>query len=728
MSRRRQIEIELARQELARRRASVAHASLRRRVERKASGHVPAARVAPMPPVPMPRVAAEAEVLDAEPFEPDVLDDADAPTVAIPLPAALATSEGEADADGADEDGADDPQLEPEREADHEPESEPEPEGEPEADAEEEPEPGLEPEPALEPSLESEPAPAPKPTAGREAAAADERAPRRARRGLAVGIGIAAAVAVYVVAQAIAAQFVPRDTVIMGRDISGLGADEARTVIAELANAANAEDVAVLAGDVVATRAPAELGLRFDADATASQVVGFTLNPSRLIAHATGAGELLPVVSVDESALASAGASLKAELDSELTEAVITFVGARVVATDGAAGIDLDAAATAERIREGWPFEAAVPAVGEITQPALTTAEARRFERVMNEHVFAKAITLTSPNGNVVLSPEELAGYVGYTLKDGLATLTVDGRRLGADLLAQRPDLENGPRNASVVFDAAHMLVVDPGDPQRVLDHASLEAAVVAAATSIGRTEPLPYVETPPEVTAADLDIADFKERISSFSTPLTPREPRRERNITNAAKRLAGTIVQPGEVFSLAAAIGPIDAANGYVEAGVIINNKHTDGMGGGLSQMATTTYNAAYFAGLEDVQHRPHSEWFARYPAGREATLSLPGLDLKFRNNTPYALLINSYVENARVYVDIWSTPYYTVETEASGHYNITSAATIYDSSPGCTPESPKQGFTVTNIRRVYLDGELVAEEPYTWTYRAVPRIICE
>src|SRR5690606_6834851 len=256
-------------------------------------------------------------------------------------------------------------------------------------------------------------------------------------------------------------------------------ADEARTVIAELANAANAEDVAVLAGDVVATRAPAELGLRFDADATASQVVGFTLNPSRLIAHATGVGELLPVVSVDESALASAGASLKAELDSELTEAVITFVGARVVATDGAAGIDLDAAATAERIREGWPFEAAVPAVGESTQPAVTPAEARRFERVMNEHRVAEAVEVTS-----------------HTVNHGSPTLTVSGRRLGADLLAQRPDLENGPRNASVVFDAAHMLVVDQGDPQRVLDHASLEAAVVAAATSIGRTEPLPYVET----------------------------------------------------------------------------------------------------------------------------------------------------------------------------------------------------------------------------------------
>src|SRR5690606_41405853 len=108
---------------------------------------------------------------------------------------------------------------------------------------------------------------------------------------------------------------------------------------------------------------------------------------------------------------------------------------------------------------------------------------AGRLERVMNRHAFAKPLTVARPNGNVVLSSEELAGYVGYTLKDGRATLTVDGRRLGADLLAQRPDLENGPRKASVVFDAAHMLVVDQGDPQRVLDHASLEAAVVAAAT-----------------------------------------------------------------------------------------------------------------------------------------------------------------------------------------------------------------------------------------------------
>jgi hypothetical protein len=83
---------------------------------------------------------------------------------------------------------------------------------------------------------------------------------------------------------------------------------------------------------------------------------------------------------------------------------------------------------------------------------------------------------------------------------------------------------------------------------------------------------------------------------------------------------------------------------------------------------------------------------------------------------------------VEDARIYVDMWSTPYFTVETSDSGKYNIRNGGTVVQSGPECVSESAKQGFTITNTRRIYLDGELVSEEPFTWTYRAVPRVICE
>ena len=67
---------------------------------------------------------------------------------------------------------------------------------------------------------------------------------------------------------------------------------------------------------------------------------------------------------------------------------------------------------------------------------------------------------------------------------------------------------------------------------------------------------------------------------------------------------------------------------------------------LGGGLSQISTTTYNAAYFAGMDIVTHKPHSRWFSRYPEGREATIWSPDLDMKFKNSTPYGVLVQAWV----------------------------------------------------------------------------------
>ena len=107
--------------------------------------------------------------------------------------------------------------------------------------------------------------------------------------------------------------------------------------------------------------------------------------------------------------------------------------------------------------------------------------------------------------------------------------------------------------------------------------------------------------------------------------------------NIKRAAEQINGTIIQPGETFSLNATTNPRDAAHGYVEAGIIEDGHPARGIGGGVSQVATTLYNAAYFAGMTNVEHKEHSFYISRYPAGREATVFDNLIDLKFRNDNP-------------------------------------------------------------------------------------------
>ena len=163
--------------------------------------------------------------------------------------------------------------------------------------------------------------------------------------------------------------------------------------------------------------------------------------------------------------------------------------------------------------------------------------------------------------------------------------------------------------------------------------------------------------------------------------------------NITNGASKISGTLIRPGETFSLTEALGPIDAAHGYVEAGAIVSGEHTDAWGGGLSQVSTTTYNAAFLAGFEDVEHRPHSEWFARYPEGREATIFTGTLDMRWKNNTPYGALVQAWVSDGRVYVRVWGTKHWTVESITSPRSGVVAPTTVYSQSPTCEAQSAGQ-----------------------------------
>ena len=104
------------------------------------------------------------------------------------------------------------------------------------------------------------------------------------------------------------------------------------------------------------------------------------------------------------------------------------------------------------------------------------------------------------------------------------------------------------------------------------------------------------------------------------------------------------GTLLKPGETFSLNETVGERTAENGFVKGFIIEDGIFKEDYGGGVSQSATTTFNAAFFAGLEDVEHKPHSFYIDRYPVGREATVAWPSVDLKFTNDTPYGVLIQA------------------------------------------------------------------------------------
>jgi hypothetical protein len=164
-------------------------------------------------------------------------------------------------------------------------------------------------------------------------------------------------------------------------------------------------------------------------------------------------------------------------------------------------------------------------------------------------------------------------------------------------------------------------------------------------------------------------------------------------------------------------------------VEAPQISGGKLEDGVGGGVSQVATTLFNAAFFAGLKIEAHQPHSFYISRYPAGREATISMGGPDLIFVNDWDASLLISAVAGSNDITIRLFSTSFgRRVETTTGEPYDYTEPEEIEVVDPSLQPGEREveqytgaAGFTVEYTRTVWEGKRKRSEESYRWTYQA-------
>ena len=152
-------------------------------------------------------------------------------------------------------------------------------------------------------------------------------------------------------------------------------------------------------------------------------------------------------------------------------------------------------------------------------------------------------------------------------------------------------------------------------------------------------------------------------ELIGEFTSYYKPGQTR-VTNIHRISELTQGALIHPGETFSINEYVGVRTRADGFVDAGVIVNGTFQTSVGGGISQYATTLFNAAFFAGLDFGEYQSHSIYISRYPYGREATVSHPHPDLQIQNTTPYTVLVWPTVTADSITVSLYSTPYVTGE----------------------------------------------------------------
>ncbi|MBN0040340.1 VanW family protein [Cellulosimicrobium cellulans] len=541
------------------------------------------------------------------------------------------------------------------------------------------------------------------------------------------GIGVLVLGGLYTGAQWFFSDKVPSGTSVAGVDVGGLTRTAAQDALESELGPRAAEPVTLTAGEASTTLDPAAAGLTFDAAATAEELTAFSMNPARLWQHLFGGQDEAPVVLVDDAALDAQVEALRGSLEIEPVDGAVQFVDGAPTSTPAADGSALVTDEVPAVITESWLVsDGPVALPTEPVEPAITQEETDAALAVAQKVVSAPVVVSVGGQ-NPELPPEALAAAASFAATDGVLTLTFDGATLVDSVVDRTNDLLTAADDAHFVFrDGAP--VIEGGEPGTTIDPAAIAAAVTTAASGDERTATVELVESDPEQSVAALEALGIKEKVSEFSTPV-PNVPVRTANLRRGAEKVTGTLVKPGETFSLVDTLSPITLEGGYFAAGIVESGRHTEGVGGGLSQMATTAYNAGFFAGLEDVEHRPHSYWFERYPAGREATIFVGSIDMKFKNDTPYGVLLQSWVGGGELHVAIWSTKYYDVETSSSGKSNVVQPTTVTHSGADCAPTpAGSPGFSITNYRKVYHEGELVKDESYRWTYKPDNAVVCE
>ena len=545
-----------------------------------------------------------------------------------------------------------------------------------------------------------------------------------------------------------AAAFATTQHIFAGSTVSGVAVGnmspaQAESTVAGAINAQLGQPVTLVVGNATDTLVPAESGVSVDARASVERLTGFTLNPLTLIGRLRGA-DVDAVTRVDARSLTTA---LDARLDVlavGASDAGVTLNGTTPVLVPGSIGTRLDVDSAVTTLSESWPLgrETIELPDGE-ARPAITDEEAQTLIDKVLTPLLSGDFTITVEGTDaaarawrptVVLTPEQLAELVRIGTADGDITASLDPQGLRETVLAAMgPEIESPVQDATWTIegraDAKPVYVEAHGGT--VVDAEALAADVLTAATQDGgageRRIALPMIDQAPAVTTPAADWG-MNQVIGEYSTPYYP-DAARTQNLVAGTAAINGTIVMPGGVFSLTDALGPIDEEHGFASAGVVTNGQHTDAMGGGLSQVATTVFNAGFEAGMDDVEHTPHNYWFTRYPAGREATLWTGNLDVKFGNSTPTAVMVQAWAVDGEVHVRLWGTPYYQVSIDNGTPHNYRAYQTQRQSGGNCVPYGGgAQGFDITVTRsRTKPDGQKLPDDVLSTSYDSDNPVVC-
>ncbi len=540
----------------------------------------------------------------------------------------------------------------------------------------------------------------------------------------------------YVAAGVVAGDKVPLGTKVAGIDIGGKDPVAASHTLSAKFGTKLDQPVSLAIVDHGKQRViPSEWGFSVNSAATVD-AAGATggWSPGRLWEYYSGGSAVQPVLEIDATAFDKALNTLNNKVGKAAVDGTVGFKNGAVVTTAGEPGHGVDAVVAERAIRravlEGESGEIALTDVS----PVIDDAAVQKARQSLADPAASGPVTVDFGKASVTLAPEKFLPALSMREQDGALVLRLDDKVL-AGAIDSSTDYRGAPKDATVrIVDGKPKVI--PAKPGEGFDPAALHDVFLAAVTSKGdRTATTPSTTVDATFTTADAKKLGIKQKVSGFTTQY-PYAEYRNINIGRAAELVNGTLLKPGETFSLNDTVGERTRENGFTEGFMIADGVFKQDLGGGVSQMATTTFNAMFFAGLQDVEHKPHSFYIDRYPVGREATVAWGSVDLRFKNDTKYGILVQSFINPASpggtgsVTVNMWSTKVWDITTSTGDRYNFTSPNTRTLSGPGCVANSGYGGFEIDVKRYFHHVGssKVAKTQNFHTVYTPSDTVICK
>lgn len=544
---------------------------------------------------------------------------------------------------------------------------------------------------------------------------------------------------------------------VAGVDVSGLSINDAALKLSQTLSFPNTGKILFRAGDKMWVASPVELGMVFDptASALAAYKHGrsgglFGALAGQVSARGPGS-DVSPVIIFDQRVAYTYLQGIALQVDQPVVEASLHLEGTNVVAQPGQVGrvLNLDATliylgAQLQTFRDGE-----VPLVIQEAAPRLldvaSQADAARG-------LLSQPLTISVPNyrsgdpGPWTYDISVVANMIAVNVVEtnGRTEMQVglDPNVLRQSLNELKVYVDRQPANARFVFndETGQIEPIASSSVGRAMD---VEASIASINEALLRGEHnvnLVVVEQQPQVadtaSGAELGIVQL---VAEQSTYFYGSSAERRQNIEAASSRFHGVLVAPGEIFSMGNVLGDVSLENGFAEALIIYGGRTIKGVGGGVCQVSTTLFRTVFFAGFPVIERYSHAYRVSYYEktvggsvdpnlAGMDATVYFPLVDFKFQNDTPYWMLMETYMSGDTLTWKLYSTSDgRSVTWETTGPTNIVPPpAPVLEENPELKAEQikqvdyPAQGADVNVTRVVWRDGQIFFTDQFITHYQ--------